>query len=676
MSTKKLQILDSLIKEAQNADTLDGKHAEEFATTSDVEELKTKVGDTAVSEQISTAIGGVTTKINNNTSNIIELGTKALTISELPYLIEEGHHGFTSVVYGNEKYVAIDALTQYFYISSNGIDWEKNAITPIAGNYEIGAYGNGKYVFVSMNNPLGYPIALYSEDATTWNYHAIEYTMDGFSDVVWNKMVFENGKFILSGEDVPFVISSIDAINWTCSNVFLYNNHVVVSPHSICYGNGKYVAFGQSNIDLSLPYLTSTDAITWSVDVVDLSSLDIEILLNINPQSRFLFSNNIVYANNKFVAVFDKAIAISTDGVDWNFTASLPFRSIWTSNIVYKNNVFIVISCVNDLNRPVAYSTNGINWSIVEDFDNIDKPWAHVVNGSDKLLLATPVGELAWSFDGINWTYAIKSVATLTMEDKTSDLKEVLNVGDPIYVAEEGVDAPAEVINADTLGGYSSSDFRHSDWMPTAEEVGAAPAGYGLGEGNVNDLTTLVELDAVKVNSFRNYYGEALPVERASSSNHSQGGVLTIHGHKFVTQYFFLRYPNRGCVLKRYTDTDGEIWGEWEWVNPPMAPGVEYRTTERYNGKPVYVKLIDFGALPNASGKDVAFYDDTTSRPISVAAQVGKVLDSLYFTIPANYSGTEIWISAVNYNTIRLTTVQDNSDLQARVLVKYWKSTD
>lgn len=30
MSTKKLQILSSIIKEAQNADTLDGKHAEEF----------------------------------------------------------------------------------------------------------------------------------------------------------------------------------------------------------------------------------------------------------------------------------------------------------------------------------------------------------------------------------------------------------------------------------------------------------------------------------------------------------------------------------------------------------------------------------------------------------------------------------------------------------------------
>ena len=36
MSTKKLQILDSLVKQAENADTLDGKHANEFAAASDI----------------------------------------------------------------------------------------------------------------------------------------------------------------------------------------------------------------------------------------------------------------------------------------------------------------------------------------------------------------------------------------------------------------------------------------------------------------------------------------------------------------------------------------------------------------------------------------------------------------------------------------------------------------
>lgn len=37
-------------------------------------------------------------------------------------------------------------------------------------------------------------------------------------------------------------------------------------------------------------------------------------------------------------------------------------------------------------------------------------------------------------------------------------------------------------------------------------------------------------------------------------------------------------------------------WGEWEWENPPMYLGEEYRTTERYNGKPVYTMLVHCGA--------------------------------------------------------------------------------
>ena len=55
MATKKLQIIDSLIKQAENADTLDGKHADEFATASDVETLKSQVGDETVSVQIENA---------------------------------------------------------------------------------------------------------------------------------------------------------------------------------------------------------------------------------------------------------------------------------------------------------------------------------------------------------------------------------------------------------------------------------------------------------------------------------------------------------------------------------------------------------------------------------------------------------------------------------------------
>ena len=54
MSTKKLQIIGSL--GSSDADTLDGKHADEFALASDMSDLQIKVGDTSVSTQISEAV--------------------------------------------------------------------------------------------------------------------------------------------------------------------------------------------------------------------------------------------------------------------------------------------------------------------------------------------------------------------------------------------------------------------------------------------------------------------------------------------------------------------------------------------------------------------------------------------------------------------------------------------
>lgn len=69
MSTKRLQIIDYDIKQADNANTLGGKTPSEFASASDVEALKEKVGDTSVSEQISSAIDGISYSVDDDLSD-------------------------------------------------------------------------------------------------------------------------------------------------------------------------------------------------------------------------------------------------------------------------------------------------------------------------------------------------------------------------------------------------------------------------------------------------------------------------------------------------------------------------------------------------------------------------------------------------------------------------------
>ena len=120
-------------------------------------------------------------------------------------------------------------------------------------------------------------------------------------------------------------------------------------------------------------------------------------------------------------------------------------------------------------------------------------------------------------------------------------------------------------------------------------------------------------------------------------------------------------------------------WYPWEWVNPPMAAGIEYRTTERYQGKPVYVKLVNFGALPNATTKNVE-YGDSVCRPI-----FGYGISTSNNTFPTvNYGGIladsfnssrviSLWF---NLNTVSISCGGDRSTVNAYVFVKYYKTTD
>ena len=73
------------------------------------------------------------------------------------------------------------------------------------------------------------------------------------------------------------------------------------------------------------------------------------------------------------------------------------------------------------------------------------------------------------------------------------------------------------------------------------------------------------------------------------------GGIWHITLYKTNNDYGFFTaktYNESGCCQRKIYD--GE-WGEWEYENPPMYAGVEYRTTEKWCGMPVYTKLVYWG---------------------------------------------------------------------------------
>lgn len=112
-------------------------------------------------------------------------------------------------------------------------------------------------------------------------------------------------------------------------------------------------------------------------------------------------------------------------------------------------------------------------------------------------------------------------------------------------------------------------------------------------------------------------------------------------------------------------------WLPWEYANPPMELGTEYRTTERYLHKPVYVKAVDFGALPNASYKFVGIESGASIIRASGIASNGK-------TIPGSIGASqrEQVLCMGSGNSVEIITYADASNLTATVTAWYTKTTD
>lgn len=134
-------------------------------------------------------------------------------------------------------------------------------------------------------------------------------------------------------------------------------------------------------------------------------------------------------------------------------------------------------------------------------------------------------------------------------------------------------------------GGHKCSDI-----PMTAADLGAAPAGYGLGPGP-KVLTGDDDINTVWQNGWY-YWGKTSPANAPSQtsvggSNYTLMRVTSSGSTNIVQEYWSLNtFLQAGT---RRTCRSGE-WTPLEYYNPPMELGVEYRTTDRIGGKPVYKK--------------------------------------------------------------------------------------
>ena len=233
----------------------------------------------------------------------------------------------------------------------------------------------------------------------------------------------------------------------------------------------------------------------------------------------------------------------------------------------------------------------------------------------------------------------------------------------------KGEEPNVEYATKEELAALTAEDVgaRPNDWLPTIAEIGAAPAGYGLGA--IPPWWT--DCNTALANGWYYLSGSSC-LNAPSEWSNMKYGVLTVDNRdeKFINQT--VKYG--GCTAERHTTDGGAYWNPWEWVNPPMVLGKEYRTIERYQGNPVYTKALEFGTLP-ASGSS---YVRTGISGGTLVSLTGTFFDSggggaePYPIMSSSGTKCLCWVND-DCSTLFTQAIADCSGYTGEFIIKYTK---
>ena len=199
--------------------------------------------------------------------------------------------------------------------------------------------------------------------------------------------------------------------------------------------------------------------------------------------------------------------------------------------------------------------------------------------------------------------------------------------------------------------------------------------GYVQGVYDIRNYDSLdAVLDMVYENMPNNY---AKVVVIADNAGTTWGGSTYFAVIKRVDAEYgvvdFVSYNENGTALRKARFNG--VWLPLEWGNPPMLLGVEYRTTERYLGKPVYVKLVDCGAMPNATIKTIA-HGAQVLNAISCTLELTSTSGNHSTAPEINSDNTVSLFSQLYPMNIIIMANRDFSTYTAVAKIKYTKTTD
>lgn len=190
-----------------------------------------------------------------------------------------------------------------------------------------------------------------------------------------------------------------------------------------------------------------------------------------------------------------------------------------------------------------------------------------------------------------------ESIGALSLSGGTMTGPLVLS-GDPAKNLEAATKQYVDNHTSDTVL-YTPQTLADEQKAQARGNIGAAPDGFGLGDIGKR-LTPEDNLDEVKTNGWYRWERNAPPQGTLPSviGQSMDATLIRVWGNGAVCYQESINITDdtgHGCLCAR--TIYASIIYPWEWVNPLMQIGVEYRTTERFWGKPVYYKIVDCGQI-------------------------------------------------------------------------------
>lgn len=180
-----------------------------------------------------------------------------------------------------------------------------------------------------------------------------------------------------------------------------------------------------------------------------------------------------------------------------------------------------------------------------------------------------------------------------------------------------------------------------------------APYGYGYGGQSValKNNSLIADEDDLD-NELAKIYdamnaGETKMITFFGYPSNSDWRFFGILSKSSASNGSLIAHSAYGAGSKIIKQKYGGTWQPCEWENPPMVAGVEYRTTERCDGKPVYRKLVVY-THSGKFGDSATNTDYTIPHGISDWVRSVRCVTSINNEVTGSYLGSVGGILCVN----------------------------